>query len=206
MVERGSWNRTQRRYGTRQRRSAIGRVLALSVATIVVVTAFAILTSAHIGGTTVTAAPSATPSIALASGGRTIAAAARPQPALPTTAPRARSTPPVSRGRIARSRATIAVRVAPSPRVRRALVGQVRAFARRRRSHGPSTPAHVANSAVVITAGAPPTPSAPRAPRLRPAVRSEPPSNVATYVQPAPPVPRPAQPTTPPCYPGQLNC
>lgn len=60
MFDRGSWNRTQRRYGTPQRRSTIGRALALSVPTMVIVAALVILTSAYTQGTTVTLAPSAT--------------------------------------------------------------------------------------------------------------------------------------------------
>jgi hypothetical protein len=206
MFDRGSWNHTQRRYGTRKRRSAIRRVLALIVPTIVIVAALAILTSAYMRRTTVTIAPSATPSIALASAGPTIAAAAQPQPALPTTAPRGRFRPSASRGRVVRTLASVAVRVPPVSRVRPVLA--VPASGRRRgHPHAPSTPVHVANSAVVITAVAAPTSSAARAPRPRPAVQgSEPPSSVATYAQPAPPVPRPARPTTPPCYPGQLDC
>jgi hypothetical protein len=91
MLDRGSWNRTQRRYGTPERRSVTANVLSLMVATMVIVAALAMLVvSGHGRRAMVTVAP-ATPTMGLGSPGRTIASASPPRAAVRMSPRRARA-------------------------------------------------------------------------------------------------------------------
>ena len=105
MFDRGSWNRTQRRYGTPERRSAIRNVLPLMVATMVIVAALAmLLVSGHGRIATVTVASGATPA-RLGSAGKphanSVRIAVRIAERSVTTARVSAGTPPTGRGRAA---------------------------------------------------------------------------------------------------------
>jgi hypothetical protein len=117
MFDRGSWNRTQRRYGTRERRSAIRNVLPLMVATIVIVAALAmLLVSGHGRIATVTVASGATPA-RLGSAGKPHANSVPIAERSVTTARVSAGTPPGGRGRAAPRKPQH--RAAPARRARR---------------------------------------------------------------------------------------
>src|SRR5450755_4582440 len=217
MFDRGSWNRTQRRYGTPERRSAIRNVLPLMVATMAIVAALALLlVSGHGQTATVTVASGATPPTGLRPAGKTIPSASPPRPAVLMSPRRVR---PRRGPRGARSRggASGPVAVSSVRRVHAIVAPHVGARSRRRgRRHASRTP--MQRTAVVAEARpSSPLPSRSAAqPTYSPPPANSPPAAVAASVarSQAPPAQTPAavpHPSVtarsgPSCYPGQLGC
>jgi hypothetical protein len=218
MFDRGSWNRTQRRYGTRERRSAIRNVLPLMVATMVIVAALAMLLGSGHGRTaTVTVAAGSTPAVGLGSAGTTIASASPSRPAAlmsprharPLRGPRGARSPggasgpvPVSSS-VQRVHATMALHVGArsrmrgrrhasrTPMQRTAVVAQAR----------PSSPLP-SGSAVLASRSASVGPSQ-RRPPAAVVARSQAP---AAQTPAAVPHPFVTVSSGPSCYPGLLGC
>ncbi len=202
MFDRGSWDRTQHRYGKPQRRSTVRQVLPLTVATIVVLaTLTGLLARARERTATVRISPAATPTIAVRSPAQTIASGAPPRATPPSRTAGTRGL----RGR-ASSRGPEPVSPVRRPRVR--AVRRLRAPGRKRaQGHARGTPIPRPNSGSLPEPRAPtPAPSDPTvpAPGQVPVAPQAP--QLAVAADALPPVPRPAGPSIPPCYPGELNC
>ena len=219
MFDRGSWNRTQRRYGTRERRSAIRSVLPLMVATMVIVAALAMLLVSEHGRTaTVTVAAGETPATGLGSAGKTIASASPPRPAVLASPRHARPLRGPRGGARSPSGASGPVRVSSVRRVHAIVARHVGARSRRRgRRHASRMPMQRTTVVAEARPSSPlPNGSAAQPTYSPPPPADSPPAAVAASVarSQAPATQTPASVSHPSvtvssgasCYPGYLGC
>ena len=208
MFDRGSWNRRQRRYGTAvRRRSSSRQMLPLTAATTVVFAALAVLLASGNGRrSSVTIERAATPAIGPGQRAEPIASAVTPPAQRPSPVVR----PKVVRASETRRPADGLVRVSSAGRVR--LLAAARSAhvqqggSRVRHGHAVRRAAPRVAVVVEVRRVAPST-TGQTGRRSAPALAAPPrPQGVAAAVRPASPAAQAVVSSSPPCYPGQLNC
>ena len=207
MFDRGSWNRRQRRYGTAvRRRSSSRQMLPLTAATTVVFAALAVLlASGHGRRSSVTIERAATPAIGPGQRAEPIASAVTPPAQRPSPVVR----PKVVRASETRRPADGLVRVSSAGRVRlRAAAHSAHVQVGPQARHGHAVRRAAPRVAVVVEVRrVAPSTTGQTARRLAPAPAAPPrPQGVAAAVRPASPAAQAVVSSSPPCYPGQLNC